>query len=120
LENTCSVITGLTSGAVAPDFIDPFEVRVKTAADILADMADTYRQRNAVYGDNYKRVAPIIKILWPNGVPPELVVTDQWHLFELMIVKITRFAISDLTHQDSIHDTSVYGAMIDAILSNKS
>jgi len=88
----------------------------KNPADILADMADTYRERNTVYGDNYKRVGPIMGILFPDGVPPELLASDQFHLFELIIVKLSRFAISGLTHQDSIHDSAVYAAMIDAIV----
>jgi hypothetical protein len=90
--------------------------RAVTAADILADMADTFRERNKVYGSNYKMVAPLVKALFPDGVPPELVVTDQWHLFELKLVKLSRFAISNLTHTDSIHDDAVYSAMIESII----
>jgi hypothetical protein len=88
------------------------------AAVILADMADTFRERNAMYKDNYKMVPRMVKALWPNGVPPELVVKDQWHLFELKLVKLARFAISNLEHQDSIHDDAVYSAMIEAIIIN--
>lgn len=88
----------------------------KSAAYILVEMADTFRERNAVYGDNYKMVAKLVAVLFPNGVPPELVVTDQWHLFELKLVKLSRFAISNLTHKDSIHDDGVYSAMIESIL----
>lgn len=90
--------------------------KAKTAADILEDMAKTFRERNAVYGDNYKMVAKLVAVLFPKGVPPELVITDQWHLFELKLVKLSRFAISNLTHQDSIHDDGVYSAMIEAII----
>lgn len=86
---------------------------------ILDNMADTFRRRNAVYGDNFRMVAKLVKVLFPDGVPPELVVTDQWHLFELKLVKISRFAISNLTHQDSIHDDGVYSAMIESILTEK-
>lgn len=88
----------------------------KTVPEILRDMADTFQERNAVYGDNYKQVAQLVKVMFPNGVPPELVVTDQWHLFELKLVKLSRFAISNLTHVDSIHDDAVYSAMIESIL----
>lgn len=91
----------------------------KDAAMILDQMADTFRQRNAVYGDNYRMVAKLVKVLFPNGVPSELVVTDQWHLFELKLVKLSRFAISGLTHIDSIHDDAVYAAMIESILHEK-
>jgi len=90
--------------------------RPRNAADILQDAANTFRERNAVYKDNYKQIAQLVKVFFPNGVPPELVVRDQWHLFELMLVKLSRFAISELTHQDSIRDTAVYAAMIESII----
>lgn len=90
--------------------------RTFTAADILEEAARTFRERNGVYDDNYKLVAPIVKVLFPEGVPSELVEQDHWHLFELILVKLTRFARSGLTHQDSMRDTAVYAAMIEAIL----
>ena len=90
------------------------------ASNILAEMAKTYRERNQVYGDNYKNVGKVMAILFPDGAPAELLHSDHFHLFELMIVKITRFAISGLSHEDSIHDTAVYAAMIEAILKEKS
>lgn len=87
-----------------------------TAADILVDMAETFKKRNAIYGDNYKMVSKVIAAFFPDGVPSDLVLTDQWHLFELKIVKLTRFTVSGLTHVDSIHDDAVYSAMIEMIL----
>lgn len=90
-----------------------------SVAGILREMAATFEERNAQYGDNYRRVAPIMRILFPDGVPPELLGTDQWHLFELKVVKLTRFAISNLTHIDSVHDDAVYSAMIEKILWEK-
>ncbi len=90
---------------------------MKTAADILAEMAETYRERNKVYGDNYKRVGDVMSALFPEGV---MLVTPEdfnvWHLFELMVVKMTRFANSSLTHEDSIHDLAVYAAMVESLI----
>jgi hypothetical protein len=86
------------------------------AAEILENMAVTFRERNAVYGDNYLMISKLVKVLFPDGVPPGLVEQDQWHLFELILVKLSRFAISNLAHVDSIHDTGVYSAMIEAII----
>lgn len=86
-----------------------------TAADVLQEMANTFRERNAVYGSNYRMVAKLMAVLFSEGVPPDLVVQDQFHLFELMLVKISRYAISGLTHIDSVHDLAVYGAMCEAI-----
>ena len=90
---------------------------MKTAADILAEMADTYRERNKVYGDNYKRVGDVMMALFPEGVT--INTKEQfnvWHLFELMVVKLTRFANSGLTHEDSIHDLAVYAAMVESLI----
>ena len=87
------------------------------AADILAEMANTFRERNKVYGDNYKRVGDVMIALFPNGV--QLRTAEEfntWHLFELMIVKLTRFTNSNLKHKDSIHDAAVYAAMVESLL----
>lgn len=90
-----------------------------TAADVLVDMADTFRERNKVYGSNYQMVGPIMAVLFPHGVPVELLGSSQFHLFELTVVKLSRLAISDLTHIDSAHDAAVYCAMIESIIRNK-
>ena len=89
----------------------------KDAAKILEEMAETFRERNKVYGDNYKTVGEVMVALFPKGV--NLKTVDDyniWHLFELMIVKITRFANSDIKHKDSIHDAAVYAAMVESLI----
>ena len=89
----------------------------KDAAQILEEMANTFRERNRVYGDNYKNVGEVMVALFPKGI--NLRSNDDfniWHLFELMIVKITRFANSDLKHKDSIHDAAVYAAMVESLI----
>lgn len=88
-------------------------------ADILQAAADTFRERNAVYGSNYQMVGPIMQTLFPKGVPPELLGHDAFHLFELVVVKISRLAISNLTHIDSARDAAVYCAMIESIITTK-
>ena len=88
----------------------------KTAADILAEASETFRERNAAYKDNAVVVADVMNVLFPNGVKldsPEDY--HMWHLFELIIVKLTRFTNSDLRHTDSIHDLMVYAAMIEPL-----
>jgi hypothetical protein len=95
----------------------PEEAREYTAADVLRSQAATFEERNKVYANNYTRVPRVMAALWPYGVPAELVTSDaRWHLFELIIVKLTRFANSGLSHEDSIHDAAVYAAMIEAEL----
>tara|TARA_R100000742_G_C4271782_1_gene90814 strand:- start:1180 stop:1488 length:309 start_codon:yes stop_codon:yes gene_type:complete len=93
------------------------QIMNKDAAKILEEMAETFRERNKVYGDNYKTVGEVMVALFPKGV--QLKTVDDyniWHLFELMIVKITRFANSDLNHKDSIHDAAVYAAMVESLI----
>lgn len=90
------------------------------AADILNAMSLTFLERNAVYKDNYKLVGPTMAALFQDGVqlktPEDF---ETWHLFELVIVKLARFAASNLTHIDSPHDGACYLAMLEAILRNR-
>lgn len=97
----------------------PVQAAVATPGDILEEMAATFRERNAEYKDNFKMVGPIMKLFFPEGVPVEVLGSHQFHLFELMVVKMSRFAISGLQHQDSIHDAGVYAAMIESIAINE-
>lgn len=93
----------------------------KQAHEILAEMAETFKERNLVYGDNYKRVGAVMEAMFPNGVSLQSAEDfNRWHLFELIIVKLTRFANSGLTHNDSVHDGSVYGAMVESLLDDLS
>lgn len=86
-------------------------------AHILQDMAETYEERNKVYGDNYKRVGAVMVAMFPDGVQLKTEEDfNRWHLFELKIVKLTRFANSGLLHKDSIHDDAVYSAMVESLI----
>lgn len=90
---------------------------MKDAAEILDEMANTFRERNKVYGDNYKRVGEVMMAMFPNGIALRTAEDfNRWHLFELQIVKLTRFANSGLVHKDSIHDEAVYGAMVESLI----
>jgi len=91
------------------------------AGEILREMGRTFEERNAVYGDNFRMVGRVMEVLFPEGVTLRTASDyDVWHLFELKVVKLTRFAISGLTHTDSVHDDAVYSAMIEAMLSEAS
>jgi hypothetical protein len=90
----------------------PSETHLDTAPDaILRKMAETYAERSNVYGNNLLMVQPIAEILFPAGVPT---FSTKMHLFELLLMKLTRFAVSGLTHTDSIHDIGVYAAMLES------
>src|SRR5688500_8626152 len=86
------------------------------ANDILRAGADTYEERNKLYEDNYKRIGPILKAFFPNGIDiqtPEQHI--RYQLFCLILVKLTRYANLLLKggHLDSAHDAMVYAAMLE-------
>lgn len=83
----------------------------------LEAMAATFRERNAEYKDNGKLVADLMQAMFPEGFAiDEKAGHEFWHLFNLMIVKLSRFVKSGLKHQDSIHDLAIYAAMLDGLL----
>ena len=90
--------------------------RSTDAAGILEGMAATFRERQKQYRNSYKMVSQLLKVLFPEGVPSHITTSEHFHLFELKLVKLTRFATSGLTHIESIHDDGDYSAMIEAIL----
>lgn len=95
---------------------------MKTADKILESAAETFRERNKVYGDNYKNVGQVMKGLFPDGVT---LLTEEdhnrFHLLFLDVVKLTRYCNNweKGGHQDSIHDSIVYGAMLESIDSER-
>lgn len=110
----------LKSKARAPS---PFDNRpendVPSAGVILRKMADTFDERQKLYGSNFRMVGPILSEMFPDGVSADLIGSEQFHSFVLIVVKLSRFAFSGLQHQDSIHDAGVYCAMIEAGLAEK-
>ena len=91
-----------------------------TPAEMLEEMARTYRERNEIYGDNFRLVGPVMMAMFPKGIELRTAQDfERWHLFELLVVKLTRFATSGLEHQDSIHDAGVYSAMIESIIKER-
>lgn len=91
-----------------------------TTDEILLDMAKTFKERNAMYKDNYKMVGTVMVAMFPGGVCLETEADfNRWHLFELLVVKLTRFVNSGLVHEDSIHDIAIYAAMIETLLQHQ-
>lgn len=89
----------------------------KSADQILTEAAQTFRQRNAVYKDNYKHIGKVMSGFFPNGLTLR---TEEdfvrFHLFILMQVKGTRYTQNwEAGHQDSIRDATVYAAMLEAV-----
>ena len=86
------------------------------ASDILNQAADTFRERNAMYRENWKDVGATLAALFPGGI---MLKTPQdhtrFHFVMLMVVKISRYAnMWDNPHQDSMRDLAVYAAMLES------
>lgn len=92
---------------------------MKTADAILAESAKTFKARRAVYGDNWKRAGAVMAAMFPDGIVLRTADDhNSFHIFSLMVVKLTRYAVSldrGEFHQDSIHDNTVYSAMLEMI-----
>lgn len=87
-------------------------------ADILEAAAKTFRERNAVYGDNYLRVGGMMAAMFPDGV--NIKTAHDWnrmHILMLDMVKKSRYAVNWYAggHEDSVLDATVYSAMLAAI-----
>jgi hypothetical protein len=83
----------------------------------LQRATDTYRSRNRVYGNNYKRFGKIMQALYPDGVT--LKTEHQWNRFGIIIQlvsKLSRYVTDPLNgHLDSIHDMGVYSFMLEEL-----
>ena len=88
--------------------------------EIFAAMGETFAERNAEYKDNALNVAKAMTAFYPDGVTLKTEADHyKFHLFTLIVVKLTRFVNSGMTHIDSIHDPAVYAAMIENYLRNE-
>lgn len=87
----------------------------RTVPELLRAGADTFEQRNALYGDNYKHFGATMSGMFPGGLT--LRTAEDWNRAGLLIQcasKLTRYAaqFEKGGHRDSAHDLSVYGAML--------
>jgi hypothetical protein len=88
--------------------------------EILEAAAATFRERNAVYADNYKKVGEVMAALFPDGVTLKNEYEfKRWHIFELIVIKLTRLVNAGFDHRDSIRDIAVYAAILEAIVTER-
>lgn len=93
----------------------------KTADEILKKCAQTYKERNAMYGPSYLNFGPTMMGLFPDGIT--LKTPEEFTRFSLILLdtlKSIRYCANFEKggHQDSIHDKVVYSAMIEAFDEN--
>lgn len=90
----------------------------KKVTRILDEASAVYADRNAVYKDNFRNVGNVMVALFPNGRPALVTAEDfnRWHIFELLIVKLTRYANGyDSPDEDSILDMIPYEGILGAL-----
>lgn len=77
----------------------------------------TYRERNAVYQDSFKRWGPVFEALFPKGV--HVATADEWNRITTLghiIDKLVRYTTDfSRPHEDSIHDLGVYAFILQGI-----
>ena len=85
--------------------------------DILREMASTFEKRGAIYGDNWEKIGSVMRALFPDGFNCSTEYEHNvYHLFMMIMVKITRLAATNLYHIDSAHDIGVYAAMLETLI----
>lgn len=87
----------------------------KTVPEMLRAGADTYEERNKIYGDNYKRHGFVMSFLFPNGVTLDTIdKQNRFGVLTQMVAKMTRYCenFDRGGHEDSLHDLMVYTAML--------
>jgi hypothetical protein len=87
------------------------------APDILAAGAETFRSRNAVYGDTYLDFGHAMVAAFPDGldIPPgDVGAMNRLGVFVQCMGKLMRYAPTLVKggHHDSAHDLMVYGALL--------
>ena len=87
-------------------------------ADRLSAAAETFQERNAIYGDGWVRVGLLIEALFPEGV--KLLTAKDHERFSqiiLLAVKLTRYCnnFNAGGHRDSVHDMITYAAILESI-----
>lgn len=84
---------------------------------LLRAAADTFEQRNAVYGDNYKKFGTLLLALFPDGIPAAKTEEEatRLHLLIYCAGKLQRYGYNFAAggHRDSARDLAVYAAMLE-------
>ena len=89
----------------------------KTPLQCIEEAAETFRQRNLVYGDNYLNFGFFVAKLFPFGLT--LKTPEDWNRFGVLcqiLSKISRYANNfSIGHIDSMHDIGVYAFMLESL-----
>lgn len=96
----------------------------RRAPDVLERGAETFRQRNGLYNDNYHNAGKLLLALFPNCRIPEILSDKEAAQLSLIVscaCKLQRYAynLKRGGHPDSAHDLMVYAAMLEELTEEK-
>jgi hypothetical protein len=86
-----------------------------TVPERLRELAKLYEERNAIYGDDYKRHGDIMRALFPQGlVLNNAEDFNRYGVFKELVTKLSRYAAqwNNGGHHESLNDLAVYSAML--------
>ncbi len=87
----------------------------KTVPEMLAELAELYKQRNVLYDNNYKMFGYAMIAMFPEGVTLKSVDDfNRFGIFVQIISKATRYGqqFNNGGHADSLDDVAVYSQML--------
>jgi hypothetical protein len=89
-----------------------------TVPELLLAAAQTFDERNRVYGDTYKNFGSVMQGMFPSGLTVNDV--DAWNRLGLLVMavgKLTRYTaqFDNGGHKDSAHDLINYAAMLEEL-----
>jgi hypothetical protein len=89
--------------------------KIESPDRALKRLGNLFKERNALYGDNYLSHGKVMMALFSGKIPKQITVEDanRFGIFTQMVSKMTRYANRwDEGHQDSLDDLSVYSQML--------
>lgn len=88
----------------------------------LREKANLFIERNAVYGDTYKRHGTVMSALFPDGASLETINEhSRWQILNTIVSKLVRYSANMHRggHDDSLDDISVYAMMLKELDGNE-
>lgn len=90
---------------------------MQTADKVMEQMLATFKERGKVYKANYLMIGEALSVMFPDGITLKTADDhNKWHLFLMTMIKATRLANTNLTHEDSGLDMAVYASMFAGML----
>lgn len=88
---------------------------MKTVPEALTDLGALYKERNKLYGNNYKNIGKAFTAMFPKGVKLNTESDfNRFAIFVQVMAKITRYGemFAREGHADSLDDITVYSQML--------